>query len=60
MPQEKTHKVNYTRFQPELDERLKRAEKLLSISRAAVIRLAVERGLPILEEQLAPQTKPQP
>jgi len=59
MTKPNSHKVAYVRFLPPLDKRLKDMETALGLTRCAVIRLAIERGLPILEEQLNPQTKPQ-
>jgi len=53
-----SHIVAYVRFLPELNERLKRMEKALGLTKCAVMRLAIERGLPVLEEQFTP--KPQP
>lgn len=60
MTKPNSHKVAYVRFLPPLDKRLKDMETALGLTRCAVIRLAIERGLPILEEQLNPPTITKP
>lgn len=62
MPKQFSHKVIYSRIPQTLEDRVKKIQETLGLTRCNVIRLCVERGIPVLEEQLAPKepTKPQP
>lgn len=57
MPKPKSHVVAYIRFLPELNERLEIMQKALGLTKCAIMRLAIERGLPVLEDQFAPKAK---